>query len=56
MCIVPYYAFDVKIILFSVTDIDTDYEIGAKAQRLTAPLRGSMPYLRGLASAEPWVS
>ena len=33
MGIIPYFELDVKLILFSVTDIDTDYQIGAKAQR-----------------------
>ena len=38
ICIVPYCEFDVKLILFSVTDIDSDYEIGAKAQRFIAEI------------------
>jgi len=50
MCIVPYYEFDVKLILFSVTGIDTDCQIGAKAQRHKGRLRhGLTQDLHGLA-------
>jgi len=38
MYIIHHMACDVKLILFSVTDIDTDYQIGAKAQRITAAI------------------
>jgi len=48
MCIVPYYELNVKLIMFSVTDIDTDHQIGAKGQRgkgTEGVVRGDVSYL-----------